>query len=516
MANDVLGQIAELAKGSGTMQAYIKELYFKWNPCYIAVLPDSVLARIFKQVDMKTANKCVLTCRSWKSSMYSVLGMKPVSFSNGHADQIKSLPDELLLEFFEYLGTRDLVACMLVNKRWKTVLGSYPKVWTQKAELRGSLKRIGQQWMKLRHLTSKGKVKALSLHIPTSDNIYHFKPDTFRLFKQFPFATLREFSYVGHNKNRVRLDEKVWSTVVQCTNLKLLRFHSTINIYSTVCSSFPVQNSNLEHCRLEVLELTHDSSKEPLCQFDKGIFRLLSKAKVIRLDYGLVQADLKGILEASKDTLEELYLTEYQRNSPGSTRNNASEIELTKLEKFSGFCPTHIAMTAPRAATFIFDRSGPKQFERLLQRHHENVQTLSFKTVDKVDSALTVFYTMLFSLSNCRSLSLDLTENAYSGKGFIFWQAFTTMDPALAHGAITSEDRLLPKLQHLTIKSKALLYGDVLTSEALLHFVRRREELGLPLLESLVLIDCGIFGVEAVAALRSRVAHITFKHSQEP
>ena len=50
--------------------------------------------------------------------------------SSRQKDQVNLLPEEILLRIFEYLSYKELMAVVLVSKRWR-MIGETPTLWSQ-------------------------------------------------------------------------------------------------------------------------------------------------------------------------------------------------------------------------------------------------------------------------------------------------------------------------------------------------------------------------------------------------
>lgn len=266
----------------------MKDLQAKWNPAFIDAVPGSVMSMVFEQIDFQTITACMRVCKSWRASALSTLQMKPtiaVLPTTVVTNRIHKLPNEILIDTFHYLDTRDLVACQETCVKWKTIVSNNPSLWSESVRLFGVLKEIDDRWSFVREiLAGRQKVKALKIKYSYHDGNGHLEGYSRRwswtlLSQEFPHQTLHTFEYSCSQD----LDsENVWNCVLQCEQLKVLR------IECDEISKFYVNGTNLARCRLEELQLIDEYCHKTF-EVDDGVFDMLREAMADHYSRPLLQ-----------------------------------------------------------------------------------------------------------------------------------------------------------------------------------------------------------------------------------
>lgn len=399
-----------------------------------------------------------------------------------------SLPDDVLLEIFEHLGTLELHSCNQVNHQWREVIQLKPSLWVRKVELWGTYQQVAQQWNYISAMhRGTASVKSMSIFIhSTSQSIQAAQPTNrniefyfYSLICSLPIETLESFTFIG--KSYV-VDMKVWNQIQLCK--KLRRF-----LFST---SSPRRYDDyipqLILCDLQVLDVNCDfDHKSPFYQNSNGL-------RVLALKSRIDPYNIRNLLVKSAPSLEYVHVSGIRKDarySDWDPQETLYSVVLPRLKVFeivNTLIRAHIEgcklwdnykIQTPNLTDLKYincagwDRRLVKSCNRNLKRIILTVEWLNYHYI----------YWSLSTFDVCEELMLEYVDD-YDHSGWL--AKLECLFAGDYQYRTTTPCMSLKKLKKLTIAQNIEIEGD-----ALLRFVEyKRTTAGCDPLQDLTLIGC--------------------------
>lgn len=239
-----------------------------------------------------------------------------------------STPNEILLEVFRYLGSRDLYTISSVCRRWKALVKNNPTLWLHQVELKGTFRSIAKQWtyVQKRQLSNNGPISLDLRHdelktflIEDEDpryeddwDLYHTECEHWfvRKFSAiFPFQDLLHLRYKGTCN---MTDHHLWRALKDCQKLKTLIFASSAEEddggygWEGDLESLP-NDSAIMQCQLEHLELDSEIEVD-LSGLQMYSLRILKVMTTMGVDA------VHRCIQSASSTLQELHLSAFRQD----------------------------------------------------------------------------------------------------------------------------------------------------------------------------------------------------------
>jgi hypothetical protein len=325
---------------------FYEKMYARWNPSYIKVLPGVILGKIFCELEMQDVISCLQVCKASRATILKTLNWKPtvttsltLPLVDVSQNRINTLPSETLILIFSYSDTQTVLACQDVCKRWRRIVSKEAHKWLDEIEIKGSLRKMNKQWIKILRLARGRKIESLSIYHTRDRHPYVSKGEdelswTETAFSAtFPHKTLRKFSYDSYGSND--LDQDIWNTILRCTQLKVLTFNLVDSFDD--CDFKMSNKSNLAKCRLDTFDLSIscDNDFGPL-DLENGMYNLLSEVRSLFIGFSCSPQDLEQILASAKETLEELHIYWQPEEVQRYQQEDMNEVEEEDDKKAKG------------------------------------------------------------------------------------------------------------------------------------------------------------------------------------
>lgn len=512
----------------------------RWFPPYLGILPKSVLSNILGRLDMKAAISCFSTCRKLRATMLKVLRWKPVDslalqisvcrYSIG----VDDLLPEVLIHLFGFMGTYTLQACAKTCKTWRKIIQDNPRVLAANVELGSDPWSAEEQWTRLVQLAKGSPVTSLSMDrwrgfVDEED--YHLKRN-FTLLKESPAARLQYFSYNASYASDA--DENFWKKLLNCTQLKVIRFKVPSGVYGGCSVKIP-HDSKLAKCRLEELVL---SCAEMNVSLDKTMLGMLREAKRISMDFVISNHDVRRLLAVAETTVQELRFGKvveadyslYQEEESYDEDDESikerlddavqekplpSTFAMTALTSFAGHLPQGCTMETPLLEQLELHVAQPSDFN-ILRTSRQHLRVLSCHFLDPSTSRAECMEWLIANIDyipNCHTISIHLgcckghSRDVWSDTredSYQFWRAF-----------LCNSGSSLMNLRHLTISDNGSGFTLELTAEMLLGLLHSSKDAGVPL-TSLHLVNIAHFDVESLIKLRQSVPQFSYSTVRVP
>lgn len=437
---------------------------------------------------------------------------------------IHRLPNETLLEVFCYLDATQVIVCQSVCRRWKDVTTSNPVLWRNSPVLKGSLEQLAAKLKKLYSMTGGGRVRSLSLVFvgdpPTGERRRMSASQRWRGLNMdllLPLNSLEEFNCTNAHQE---IEQQLWAALCRCRCLKILRWRCGEASSASRHALYETKGSPMADCRLQ--ELVFIGRHQ--CRFDDRFADLLREARKIHVEAIGTRWSMRGVLEAAKDTVEDLCLKNVSDCMLGLSPHDPWEymlpaepaqertVEMKSLRRFEGSLPV---ARSTEEARYRIDASTIKELittevdaaiVSMMHGSRRSVVELAYVAHRDVDvDTFDDFDFLLEDLSSCESLSMDMNHFVKGRLGV--WDKIR-----IDHCTRDKDVRLLlPRLTSLIIrKDEALTGGELVT------LIKYRSRFGLPPLQKLVLNGCINVSAEAVAWLRQHVPNFAFSIKTDP